>query len=281
LQIELEETNSRLARTNDRMSHDLRAAAKIQKTFLPGPATRVAGAEFAWGYQPCDELAGDGLNIIPLGDGKVGLYILDVSGHGVSAALLSVTLSRLLSPPADRSSILIHDRDEVDRVDITPPGKVADRLNKLFPFDTAVGQFATLIYGVLDLSTGDFRHVCAGHTGPLHLPVVGPPVILENPGFPIGVADEDYEERHFHLAPGDRLYLYSDGLPDATNASGEHFGDARLLQAVDRGRTEPINEGIAMLLEEIARWHGRESPKDDISILAVEVSAISRPSPIR
>ncbi len=275
LQIELEKTNSQLERTNDRMSHDLKAAAKIQKTFLPGATTKVSGAEFAWGYQPCDELAGDGLNIIPLGDGKVGLYILDVSGHGVSAALLSVTLSRLLSPPADPSSILIRDRDVVDRLDITPPAKVADRLNKLFPFDTATGQFATLIYGVLDVSTGDFRHVCAGHAGPLHLPVRGPPVILESPGFPIGVADEAYGERNFHLAPGDRLYLYSDGLPDAMNSGGEHFGDVRLLEAIGRGRTKPLREGIATLLEEIARWHGGESPKDDISILAVEVSVAS------
>ncbi len=152
---------------------------------------------------------------------------------------------------------------------------VADRLNKLFPFDTATGQFATLIYGVLDVSSGDFRHVCAGHAGPLHLPVSGPPVILKSPGFPIGVADEAYGERDFHLAPGDRLYLYSDGLPDAMNSSGEHFGDARLLEAIGRGRAEPLRDGIATLLDEIARWHGGENPKDDISILAVEVAATS------
>ena len=109
LQIELEETNARLAKANGRMSRDLKAAAKIQETFLPREAPRVPGTEFAWIYRPCDELAGDGLNIIPLGDGKVGLYILDVSGHGVASALLSVTLSRLLSPPSDPSSILMRD----------------------------------------------------------------------------------------------------------------------------------------------------------------------------
>ena len=84
LQIELEETNARLAKANGRMSRDLKAAAKIQETFLPREAPRVPGADFAWVYRPCDELAGDGLNVIPLGDGKVGLYILDVSGHGVA-----------------------------------------------------------------------------------------------------------------------------------------------------------------------------------------------------
>ena len=190
-----------------------------------------------------------------------------------SSALLSVTLSRLLSPPSEPSSILIRDRNVLDRLDVTPPAEVADRLNRLFPFDTATEQFATLLYGVLDVSTGDFRHVSAGHPGPLHLPAGGPPVILDSPGFPIGLADEAYGERCVHLAAGDRLYLYSDGLPDAMNASGERFGDARLLEAIGRGRAEPLREGIATLLEEIARWQGGERPQDDISILAVEIAA--------
>src|SRR4051794_24583869 len=121
LQIELEEANARLATANDRMCRDLKAAARIQETFLPREVPRVAGTDFAWIYRPCDELAGDGLNVIPLGDGQVGLYILDVSGHGVAAALLSVTLSRLLSPPSEPASILIREGDTRGRFDITPP----------------------------------------------------------------------------------------------------------------------------------------------------------------
>jgi sigma-B regulation protein RsbU (phosphoserine phosphatase) len=273
LQVELEEANGRLESVNGRMSRDLEAAAKIQKTFLPCAAPRVPGAEFAWCYRPCDELAGDGLNIIPLGDGKIGLYVLDVSGHGVSSALLSVTLSRLLSPPSEPSSILIRDRTDLDRLDITPPAEVADRLNRLFPYDTATEQFATLMYGVLDVSTGDFRHVSAGHPGPLHLPADGPPVILESPGFPIGLADEAYAERLVHLAAGDRMYLYSDGVPDAMNPDGERLGEVRLLEAIGRGRADPLGVGLASLLREIARWQEGETPQDDISILAVEFAA--------
>ena len=89
-----DQTNTTLQSVNARMSHDLKAAAKIQRTFLPRVTPGIPGVQFAWSYQPCDELAGDGLNIIALEKGKVGLYILDVSGHGVSSALLSVTLAR-------------------------------------------------------------------------------------------------------------------------------------------------------------------------------------------
>ena len=274
LRRQLEETNTRLERVNTRMSRDLEAAAKIQKTFLPGNAPAIPGTEFAWSYRPCDELAGDGLNIIPLVGGRVALYILDVSGHGVASALLSVSLSRLLSPPTDASSILIRDREIRDRLDATPPAEVAARLNHLFPFDVVTGQYATLMYGILDVSTGDFRHVCAGHAGPLHVPVSGPPVILENPGFPIGVADDAYDERTLHLAPGDRLYLYSDGLPDAMSPTGESFGDARLLDAINRTRHEPLKQAIDSLLGEIAAWQEGQRPQDDISLLAVEISTV-------
>jgi len=269
LQVELEAANARLAAVNGRMSRDLAAAARIQQAFLPRASPPVPGADFAWAYRPCDELAGDGLNVVPLGGGRVGLYVLDVSGHGVAAALLSVTLSRLLSPPSDPSSILV--REGV----VAPPAAVADRLNRLFPFDPATEQFATLVYGVLDVATGEFRYASAGHPGPVHLPAGGGPVVLESEGFPIGLTADPYEERSVRLGAGDRLYLYSDGVPEAMDAAGEPFGEARLLAAVEHERSEPLHDGTEALLGEIVRWHGSGRPQDDISILAVEVSAAS------
>ena len=273
LQIELEDTNARLATANDRMSRDLKAAATIQESFLPRKAPGIPGAEFAWIYRPCDELGGDGLNVIPLGDDKVALYILDVSGHGVASALLSVALSRLLSPPSEPSSILIRDGN---RLDITPPAEVAAHLNRLFPFDSATEQFATLVYGILDVANGVFRYVSAGHPGPIHSVLSNGPVLLESPGSPIGLGEDRYEERSICLAPGDRLYLYSDGVPEAMDVAGNAFSNARLLEAILQGRSEPLKEGVDTLLGNIARWQGDEKPQDDISILAVELSVTSR-----
>src|SRR5687768_5071584 len=272
LQVELQRTNVRLETANDRMSRDLESAARIQRTFLPRGTPTIPGSHFAWCYRPCDELAGDGLNIIPLGDRTVGLFVLDVSGHGVSSALLSVTLSRLLAPPSEPSSILIRDRELHERLDLTPPAEVADRLNQQFPFDLATAQFATLMYGILDVPTGEFRYVSAAHPGPIHVPVGQPPALVVSPGFPIGLAEEPYNENVLQLAPGDRLYLYSDGLPEAAKPGGERFGDARLLRAIDRVRAKPLQQGISELLGEIEQWQGGESPQDDISMLAVELA---------
>jgi sigma-B regulation protein RsbU (phosphoserine phosphatase) len=271
LRVQLEDSNARLERANDRMSRDLRAAARIQNTFLPCASCTIQGIELAWAYKPCDELGGDGLNIIPLGEGRVGLYILDVSGHGVAAALLSVTLSRMLSAPSEPASILCRTRTGSGVLELTPPTEVADELNRLFRFDRITEQFATLMYGVIDLNTGLFRYVAAGHPGPLHLPAGKTPVILESSGSPIGMAEENYSAHRLKVEPGDRLYLYSDGVPDTRNPAGEQFGDARLAEAIARRRGKPLAEGITTMLAEIAEWQGTEKSQDDVSLLAIEI----------
>ncbi len=276
LQIELEETNWQLTKVISRMSRDLHAAAKIQETFLPAPGLSVPGVEFAWVYRPCDELAGDGLSIIPLDDDHVGLYILDVSGHGIASALLSVTISRLLSPPSQPSSILIRDGKQ-GRPDTVPPQEVAARLNQLFPFEAPTEQLTTMIYGILDVATGRFRYVSAGHPGPVHLPSDAAPAVLESDGCAIGLADEVYEERSVCLMPGDRLYLYSDGVTEALDPDGNLFGNARLMETIVQGRSKPLQENLETLLGTIMQWIGDGRPLDDISILAVEITPATSP----
>ena len=149
---------------------------------------------------------------------------------------------------------------------------VADRLNRLFPFDSATEQFATMIYGILNVATGEFRYVSAGHPGPVYLVHGGDPVILASHGSPIGLADESLEERSIRLGAGDRLYLYSDGVPDAMDSASKQFGEARLLKAISKGRSGPLREGVNILVEDIAGWRGSGRRQDDLCILAVEAS---------
>ncbi len=272
LQIELEETNARLAKANDRMSRDLQAAARIQETFLPSQDTRFPGIDFAWIYRPCDELAGDGLNVLPLAEGMIGLYIFDVCGHGVASALLSVTLSRLLSSPSEPSSILIRGGDAENRFDITPPVEVASRLNRLLPSESTTDQLTTLLFGILNVATGEFRYVSAGHPAPVHIPFEGDPIFLESSGYPIGLCDEPYEERSIRLKHGDRLYLYSDGIPEAMNSADKQFGNARLLDEIRQVASESLTKGTATLLQKVSEWHESDRHQDDISILAMEIT---------
>ncbi len=278
LQVELEETNSRLERVNGRMSRDLEAAAKIQKTFLPSrgasnpghrvrlvlPALRRTGRRWAEHY--------------PARRWKVGLYILDVSGHGVSSALLSVTLSRLLSPPSEPSSILVRDRD-VRRSSRSHAARGGRR-----PPEPALpvrhGDRAIRDADVRGPGRFDRRFpLCLrGHPGPIYLPAGGPPVILQSPGFPIGLAEEAYSRTPCPIGGGgpDVSLLRRTSRCDERRAAN---GSARLgswTQSAAEG-VEPLRKGIAMLLDEIARWQGGARAQDDISILAVEVTAVPKP----
>jgi phosphoserine phosphatase RsbU/P len=273
---ELTGVNARLAEANRRMERDLRAAARIQEAFLPRGEPQFPRARFAWHYRPCEELAGDGLNVFALDDRHAGLYVFDVSGHGVASALLSVSLSRVLSPPSDPSSVLRPDPNGGGASATggpTPPAEVAGRLNRMFPFDEATEQYFTMVYGVLDAETGDFRYVSAGHPGLVHVPAAGGCRIVENRGFPIGLAMRPYDELSLTLAPGDRIYLYSDGIPEAMDADGRVFGGERLLEALERDRGEPLGRSVESLIEGLGRWTGPAGLRDDVSLVAVEFNA--------
>ena len=204
---DLEAANRDLSAANDRMQRDLRAAARIQEAMLPASLPVSTDATFAWLFRPCAEVAGDSLNIFQLDDDHVGLYVLDVVGHGAAAALLSVAVSRLLSPTPD--SFLLRPLEGAEGYRLLPPAEVAVQLGRRFPWDSTTEQFFTLLYGVLNLRTREFRFVCAGHPSPIHLPRdSAEPRMLTGPGaLPIGLAEETYEEQVVALQPGDRLYV--------------------------------------------------------------------------
>jgi sigma-B regulation protein RsbU (phosphoserine phosphatase) len=261
---ELEAANAELAEANRRMRRDLEAAARVQQALLPAALPRLPGAVFAWQFRPCAELAGDLLNVAMLDDRRVGLYILDVVGHGVKAALLAVMANRALTQ-------LLAPRDP-QRQGPTPPAQVAAHLNSAFPWDDRTEQFFTLLYGILDLGSGEFRFISAGHPGPLHQTPSAGAWVLMTSGSPIGLGEGAFEETSLTLKEGDRLYLFSDGLLDAMDANGRRFGDERLQQAIEQGRAAPLAESLAYLLRRVEEWCGEAAPHDDISILAVEIA---------
>jgi sigma-B regulation protein RsbU (phosphoserine phosphatase) len=275
LERRLAERNHDLESANARMSRDLRAAARIQESLLPRGAPDLPGLGFAWAFRPCDELAGDGLSAIKLDDHRAAIYVLDVSGHGVASSLMSVSVGRLLSPPSDASSILVKGGDGPDRLEPLSPAEVATRLNRMFPFEVSTEQYFTLVYGVLDTSTGDFRYTLAGHPGPVLLTSGGRATVMTGRGYPIGLADgpRPYNEWCVRLGSGDRVYLYSDGIPEAVGPQGDAFGMDRLIQRVEASRSEPLCSAVNGLVAEIEAWSGESRVRDDVSVLAVEVRA--------
>jgi sigma-B regulation protein RsbU (phosphoserine phosphatase) len=228
--------------------------------------------EFVWRLESRAELAGDTLNIFSMDADHVGFYLLDVSGRGVSAALMAVALSRVMMPAGEQASLLMRSRRADGTERIVSPARVAARLNGRFTANLIPGQFFTLLYGVLDVRSAEWTYVAAGHPGPILLSG-GEAQLLAATGPPIGVAkDVVFEERTVRLEPGSRLVLYSDGIIEARNGSGELFGTDRLLELLMRGGRRPLRQSLPLVIEWVRRWTGRPALDDDASCLALEIS---------
>jgi sigma-B regulation protein RsbU (phosphoserine phosphatase) len=270
---ELERANEEIGAANARMRRDLEAAARIQQALLPAPLPDFAEVRFAWSLKPCVELAGDILNVFPLGPHHVAFYVLDVSGHGVPAALMSVTLSRVLVAAHGQPGLLTGGSEEGGGQRITPPAVVARRLNRRFSVNPSMGQFFTLLYGVVDRRTRHLRYVSAGHPGPVLLSAGRRSTLLEATGPPVGILDGvKYEDRVLELEPGDRLFAYSDGITEARNVQGEFFGTERLVRQLEETRSLPLEEAVPRLLESVERFRGRPGLADDASCVALELA---------
>lgn len=260
------EAENGLRRAKEALEHDLRLAVRVQEALLPPAELRLPGLRIARTFRPCADLAGDAVGVVAFAHGPVGLYLLDVSGHGVGAALLSFTLNHTLSPSAE-GSLLIEDTGHGPT--LVRPSRVAERLNRQFPMDRT-RQYFTCVYGVVDGLQGRFDYVLAGHPAPILLPRTGPPAPLRGRGLPIGMIESaTFDDESVVLQPGDRLYFYTDGVADALDASEQEFGCPRLMAAVDRLRDRPLREGLDHLATLVQDWSGGQL-RDDVSLLAVE-----------
>jgi PAS domain S-box-containing protein len=255
-----------LRKAKQALEHDLRLAARVQQALLPPPEIQAGELRIAHAFHPCDDLAGDGVGVVSLPDNRLGIYLLDVSGHGVGAALLSFTLAHLLSPAIEGSLLIENDGAGAS---VVPPSRVAERLNRQFPMDRT-RQYFTIVYGVADPSSGRFQYVMAGHPAPVRLPRTGPPALVAGAGIPVGMIDEaTYDDETLTLEPGDRLYCYTDGASEAVNAADEEFGLDRLLAEIERWRGLPLRDGLDRIAAAVRAWSGGPL-KDDISLLAIE-----------
>src|SRR5580704_1906388 len=172
LQQGLADNNRELARINHRLESahkliedDLKAAAWMQTRLLPSPAMLAHGVRCEWRLEPSGYVAGDTFNFFAMGERHVGFYLLDVSGHGVPAAMLSVTLSMMLSPDAtDGNPLKRYDRS-TETFELLSPGEAIRELNRRFQFKD--DRYFTMIYGLFDTSSSILSIAQAGNPGPV------------------------------------------------------------------------------------------------------------------
>lgn len=268
---ELWEANQRLSKAQDVITRDLEAAAHIQQGLLPVSTNNLYGYSFESLFIPCNVVGGDMFNFFPVDSRHLAFYLLDVSGHGIPAAMLSVAVSKTISSLPFHENLIRGGTSDLPGHEMTSPASVVRELDQLFQTNALMEQYFTMIYGVLDKETGEACFTQAGHPHPAYVPHLGEPKLVGAGGLPVGLVENaDFTETNQVLYENDRLFLYSDGIVECSNQEGERFGTDGLLGFLTFNRDLPLNMLMRRLGEEIYRFHGSDNFEDDMSVLVIQ-----------
>ena len=239
-----------------RLEHELALAREIQRSFLPRQLPAPAGWSIAADWQAARQVGGDFYDFIELQDGRFGVAVADVADKGVPAALFMALTRSLLRGAAFSGR---------------EPNAVLKRVNRLVLADTRSDLFVTMFYAILDTRTGETHYANAGHNLPLHARGNGDLASLAGSGMAIGVFEPiEPPLREFFVAPGDALMLYTDGLVDALNSSGQEFGMERLTSAFHAASPLSAAEIVDMVMTAVREHTGGEVPFDDQTVVVIK-----------
>jgi len=270
----LTQTNRQLQQSHDTIRRDLEAAAMMQRSMLP-ESDRTQGLNLQSLFCPAAVVAGDIFSYLKLDDSHLAFYHIDVAGHGVRSAMLSFTLSKVLSATLEEGSP-VKQRDPVQPGGerITSPATVVSELNRRFQDKDETTPYFTMIYGVVNTASGDVKMCQAGHPNPFCVSRDGTVENLGSGGFPVGLlANAQYENIEFKLRPGDRLFCYSDGISECMNAEEQQFSTERLVDHLLQSCLRPLAETLTGLRVHLQNWRHGEPFEDDVSLIAIEFDA--------
>ncbi len=244
----------RLTREQERSQHELALARGIQQTLLPRQLPKTDYFELRAMTMACRTVGGDYYDVIPLPGGRYGITVADVSGKGHAAAMMAVTLQGFFSGVASGDPSL---EDLFRRVN----GFLCER--------TPVDMYATVFYGVLDRS-GRLSFVNAGHVPPLIIRAAGGIEALAFPSFPVGMFPSvEFEVHSVQLEPGDQVFIFSDGVTEAQNASHDFFGEERLSAILEKCGAQPGQSLCSTVVAAVRDFVGEAPQADDLTVTAL------------
>lgn len=243
----------------ERLDHELEIARELQYTLLPAKLEAPEGWSVGAHYTPALEVSGDYYDLIPLEDGSIAVIVADVSGKGVPGLVVMAmlrTIVRGVSAPG------------------RGPAEVLSRANRALEGAMRRGMFITCLYGILDPATGSFEYASAGHCKPLLLHSSGELQWLDAGGKAVGMFgsklfDASLKPRHARLRDGDGLLLYTDGLPEAMDASREQLGLGPVEEVARAASRQGAASLVKRLLELVAGHRAGVPANDDLTLLAL------------
>lgn len=257
LNQQLQFTNRELLLQQKILNEDLRAAAMIQKSLLPLRSPNILDLDIAWSCVPCALVGGDICNIHPISDDTSVFYVLDVSGHGVSSAMVTVSITQYIQQKLQMGSNI-------------SPRQILIDLNQAYPYEN-FNMFSTIFYMVFNSQTAKLTYSSAGHPPAVFLSPIRPFELLSGDGILIGVDPNFlYEEKEVVLQEGEKLILYTDGVTELTSSLNNLYGEERLYNLLEQVKSLPIKEIVRIVSGSLREFAGSIAPRDDITLLGIE-----------
>ena len=262
-------TLSELRNVYDSVARDLDEAGKLQQSLIKERHRSFGNSEVSLLLRPSGQIGGDLVGFFPINARRIGVYGIDVSGHGITSALMTARLSGYLSGSSPDQNIALI-QSEYGIYDARDPADLAAYLNEIVLLEMQTESYFTLIYADIDLISGKVNLVQAGHPHPVILRANGEIEALGNGGLPVGLIEgARYETLTTTLHAGDRLFMVSDGVTEAANATGTLLDDEGFAALI---RTKPDLRGLAMLeaiQQDLAEYTDGEIA-DDVSAVLFE-----------
>lgn len=269
LGLELSEAAASLATAaveRARIAREIEIAREVQERLFPQRLPVIEGVSLAGTCRTVFGVGGDYYDVFELNGGRLGLAIGDVSGKGISAALLMASLRACLRTMTLTSS------GELPQV--------MAHMNRLIYEASAVNRYATFFFGIFDPAAGSFDYVNAGHNPPVLLRKAADEyerLRLDCGGPVVGLLPEaSYEEGSLVLRPGDLLLTYTDGISEAMNSADEEWGEEAMILAAQQTSQETAEDIVKAVFAAADVFAGNASQHDDMTLLVMKVSPLSR-----
>ena len=258
---EIVQSKKELQQKQAQIDLDLDAAGEIQKSLLPHNAPVIESIKVDWRFEPCQQVGGDIFHLYEEDQTHISAYMLDVCGHGVSAALIAVTAKQFLDN--------LHGQALMKGYPIQP-AEILNKLENEFPFDRFDCYF-TIVYVLLNVENGEFTYGCAGHVPPLIMDKNNQLEALNHHGPVIGFGHElPFSQAKTKLKRGERIILYTDGLIDNFGPVGEYNGKENFYSTLRRLGDHPVDRIADGVIAESKLMRNGASPNDDMSLLLIE-----------
>ena len=268
-QDQLKKHQKELKQALYKIEKDLSAARDAQISLLPKELLGVPKIEFKARFHPSQFVSGDIYNVFRLDEFNIGVYHIDISGHGVPAALFSVSLSQMLNTTISKKNLLKVPVNTPPYYKINAPDKVIGILNEDQSFEQS-GVYFTMVYMILDFKENIIRYTRAGHNPPVVIKANGEVMVSEEGGFPVGWDfPRDDVVLDYQVEEGDRIYMYSDGITEAVDEKGKLFSRERMIDILVENRHKTLDESLDVVIDEVRTYSDREDFEDDVSIIGL------------